>query len=52
MPTILPDDKPTAPPMLLQRYRGETGHDPYVFRRSSAGAAAFGHLRLLRRRWE
>ena len=28
------------------RYADKTGHKPYIFRGSSPGAAAFGHLRM------
>ena len=29
---------------LAHRYAGMTGHEPYIFRGSSPGSAAFGHL--------
>ncbi len=31
-------------------YARETGHAPYIFRGSSAGALAFGHLRVQQRK--
>lgn len=31
---------------VAKRYAAETGHEPYVFRGSSPGSAAFGHLTI------
>jgi galactokinase len=31
---------------VARRYAEETGHEPYIFRGSSPGSAAFGHIKL------
>ena len=35
---------------IVERYASETGHKPYVFSGSSEGAAAFGTLKVLRKK--
>ena len=37
-------DAESAVVEVAQRYAAETGHEPYIFRGSSPGSAAFGHL--------
>lgn len=37
---------PAAIERVVASYAHETGHQPYIFNRSSSGALAFGHLKL------